>query len=92
MSQVKLRPKLEQKVQRTWRPYRSTKREVLSFFEEKEVIGIHSLIDRFGYTYKGAKQRIYLLHKEGLIEPLFERGTWGLTQKGVRRLMHYGQQ
>ena len=77
--------------QREWRPYKASKREVLAFFEEREVVTIHSLMDRFGYLYKGAEKRIYLLHKEGLIEPLFERGTWGLTRKGERRLIAYEQ-
>jgi len=66
--------------------------EVLSFFEEREVVTIHSLIDKFGYCYKGAESRLRLLHREGLIEPLFVRGTWGLTRKGERRLIYYEQQ
>jgi hypothetical protein len=77
--------------QREWRPYKASKREVLAFFEEREVVTIHSLMDRFGYSYYGARNRLRGLYQEGLIEPLFERGTWGLTQKGVRRLMHYEQ-
>jgi predicted HTH transcriptional regulator len=76
---------------RDWRPYKATKREVLAFFEEMEVVTIRSLMDRFGYTYKGAQSRIYLLYGEGLIEHLIERGTWGLTTKGGRRLMHFEQ-
>ena len=40
--------------QREWRPFLATKKEVLAFFEEREVVGIYSLIDRFGYSYKGA--------------------------------------
>ena len=40
-------------------------------FEEREVVSIRTLMEWFGYTYKGAKQRLYLLHREGLIEPLF---------------------
>lgn len=77
--------------QREWRPYKATKKEVLAFFEERGVITVCSLMDRFGYTYNGAKKRIYLLHKEGLIEPLFERGTWGMTRKAERRLIAYEQ-
>jgi len=52
--------------QREWCPYKASKREVLAFFEEREAVTIHSLIDRFGYSYEGAKKRIYLLHREGL--------------------------
>ena len=77
---------------REWRPYKATKREVLSFFEEIEVVTIRSLMDRFGYSYEGARSRIKSLLREGLIEPLLERGTWGMTKKGEKRLMHYEQQ
>jgi len=78
--------------EREWRPYKASKREVLSFFEEREIVSVYSLMDRFEYSYEGARSRIKLLHREGLIEPLFERGTWGLTRKGERRLMYYEQQ
>ncbi len=78
-------------IQREWRPYLATKREVLALFEERGMVSIRSLMEWFDYTYNGAKRRLYLLHKEGLIEPLFERGTWGLTQKGERRLIYYEQ-
>lgn len=77
---------------RAWRPYKATKREVLSFFRDSGVVTLHSLMDRFGYSYDGARKRIYLLHREGLIEPLLERGSWGITVKGERRLLHYEQQ
>lgn len=66
---------------RDWRPYKASKAEVLAFFKEKGVVTIRSLMDRFGYAYKGAQSRIYLLCNEGLIEHLIERGTWGLTTK-----------
>ena len=85
MTEIKLR-------QKVWRPIKATKREVLKFFDEKEVVTSWMLMDRFEYTYKTARDRLYRLHREGLIEPLFIRGTWGLTQKGVRRLMYYERQ
>lgn len=75
--------------QREYRPFLATKKEVLAFFDEREVVTIHSLIDKFGYRYKGAESRLRLLHREGLIEPLRDRGTWGITRKGERRLIHY---
>lgn len=56
---------------------------------EEEIITIHSLMDNFGYTYKGAQKRLYLLQREGLIAPLMARGTWGLTDLGERRLIYY---
>ena len=77
---------------RAWRPYKATKREVLSFFEETEVVTARSLMDRFSYSYEGARSRIKSLHRQGLIEPLIERGTWGITKKGERRLLHYEHQ
>jgi len=78
--------------QREWRPYIATKKEVLAFFEEIEVVMVRSLIDKFDYSYEGARSRIKLLLREGLIEPLFERGTWGITKKGERRLLYYDHQ
>ena len=74
---------------REWRPFLATKKEVLFFLAEEEIVTIRSLMDNFGYTYGGAYKRLYLLHREGLIAPLMKRGTWGLTNKGERRLMYY---
>jgi len=62
---------------------------VLFFFRESGVVTVHSLMSRFGYSYQGAKKRIYLLHKEKLIEPLLEEGTWGITRKGEERSNYY---
>lgn len=64
--------------------YYSDQKEVLKFFEEQEVVTSRDLMDRFGYTYSSAKDRLLKLHKEGLIEQLFVRGTWGLTRKRVK--------
>ena len=75
-----------------WRPVKATKSDVLSFFEEMEVVTSRMLMDRFEYAYETARGRLRKLHKEGLIEPLFESGTWGLTRKGERRLMYYEEQ
>lgn len=82
ISQLKLR-------QRKWRPYKATKIDVLDFIHVKEVVTAHDLVDRFAYSYKGAKQRLWLLHREKLIQPLFQRGTWGLTELAFQRLEHY---
>ena len=75
-----------------WHPIIATKKEVLKFFEEREVVTSRDLMDRFGYTHSSARDRLLKLHKEGLIEPLLVRGTWGLTRKGERRLIYYEQQ
>ena len=64
----------------------------MALFEKRGVVSIRTLMEWFGYTYTGARQRLCHLRREGLIEPLFERGTWGLTRKGERRLIYYEQQ
>ena len=74
---------------RRWRPYKATKIDVLDFIHLKEAVTIHDLMDRFDYTYKGASNRIVLLHREKLIQPLFQRGTWGLTELAAKRLEYY---
>jgi len=76
-------------LKREWRLYLAIKKEVLFFFAEEEIVTIRSLMDNLDYTYRGACERIYLIHREGLIAPLMKRGTWGLTNKGERRLMYY---
>lgn len=75
-----------------WRPYKATKKEVLAFFEEIEVVKIRSLMDKFDYSYEGAWSRIKSLLREELIEPLLDKGTWGITKKGERRLLYYDHQ
>lgn len=82
MSQFKLR-------QREWRPYKATKIDVLDFIHMKEAVTAYGLVDRFDYSYKGAKQRLWLLHREKLIEPLFQRGTWGITELAAKKLDYY---
>jgi len=79
-------------VQKVWHPVLATKKEVLSFFEEVDVVTSRMLMDRFDYAYSSARNRLAALYREGLIEPLFVRGTWGLTRKGERRLIYYEQQ
>lgn len=51
-----------------------------------------TLIERFGYKYKGAEKRLYNLAREGLITQWIERGEWSLTQNGYRRADYYDQQ
>jgi len=74
---------------REWRPYKATKIDVLDFIHMKEQVTAHDLVDRFDYTYKGAKRRLCLLHREKLIEPLFQRGTWGITELAAKKLDYY---
>lgn len=51
-------------IKRKWRPYRATKIDVLSFIRTKQIVTVHDLIDRFGYSYNGPVRRISLLHRE----------------------------
>jgi len=74
---------------REWRPYKASKKEVLSLIEEKEAATIYDLVERFDLSYKGAANRLYLIHRERLIQPLFQRGTWGLTRLGDERLAYW---
>jgi len=74
---------------REWRPYKASKKEVLSLIEEKEAATIYDLVERFDLSYKGAANRLYLLHKGGLVQPLLQRGTWGLTRLGEERLTYW---
>jgi len=60
---------------RQWHPYKATKIDVLDFIHMKEIVRAYDLVDRFNYSYKGAKQRLWLLHREKLIQPLFQWGT-----------------
>jgi len=82
MSQLKL-------AKREWRPYKATKIDVLDFIHMKEAVTRYDLMDRFDYTYWGAHHRLYLLYRQKLIQPLFQRGTWGLTELAFQRLDHY---
>jgi hypothetical protein len=55
---------------------------VHAFFEEVEVVTIRSLMDRFGYAYKGAQSRIYLLCLEGV-----DRATYRHRLMGSHKAM-----
>lgn len=84
MSLIKIR-------QREWHPYKATKIEVLSFFLEREIVTCRDLMDRFDYSYQGARDRLWRLHREKLIEPLFERGTWGITELAIKKLDYFNR-
>ena len=74
---------------RTWRPVRATKLEVLDFIRNQEVVSIQSLMDWFGYSYKGAAERLRLLKRDKLVVNI-DRGEWVLSEAGARKLNHYG--
>ena len=46
-----------------WQPRRATKLEILQFIESKRIIFIFDLVERFGYTYYTAVNRLSLRHK-----------------------------
>ena len=75
--------------QREWRPYKATKIDVLEFIHDKESVNVNSLMEEFGYTYQGAKKRLYHLHLQRLIVPLVVRGTWCVTDLAVEKLIYY---
>ncbi len=68
-----------------WRPRRATKLEILQFIEGKRIIFIFDLVERFGYTYYSAVNRLRLLRAQGLATS-DGRGRWVLTDEGMRRL------
>ena len=70
---------------RKWRPERATKLEILQFMEGKRVIFIFHLVERFGYTYYSAVNRLRLLRAQGLATS-DGRGHWVLADEGMRRL------
>jgi len=67
------------------RPRRATKLEILQFIESKRIIFIFDLVERFGYTYYSAVNRLRLLRAQGLATS-DGRGHWVLADEGMRRL------
>jgi len=70
---------------------KATKRELLEFIKEREIITAYDLIERFGYSYSYAYKRLSLLKKQGLVDdlgatPSTYRGQWCLTKKGYNKL------
>jgi len=68
---------------------RATKIEVLEFIWKMEIVRIHDLVDRFGYTEGGACWRLVSLKKEGLVDNE-QKGEWTITDLGLKRLAYYG--
>ena len=75
---------------RGWQPIKATKLEVLKFIHDREIVTAYDLMNEFGYTYSSARCRLCQLRKEGFIQPLFMRGTFGLTEKRYRKLDYHG--
>ena len=74
---------------RQWRPWKATKLEVLNAIHKKEAATAHDLMELFGYSYQGARNKLWLLHRQKLVAPLFQRGTWGITELAADKLNHY---
>jgi len=68
-----------------WRSQRATKLEILQFIESKRIIFIFDLVEKFGYTYYSAVNRLRLLRAQGLATS-DGRGHWVLADEGMRRL------
>ena len=64
---------------------RATKLELLQFIEGKRIVFIFDLVERFGYTYLSAFNRLRLLRAQGMATS-DGRGHWVLTDEGMRRL------
>lgn len=69
---------------------RATKSEVLIFIRRRKLIGWWDLVDYFGYSYQGSRNRLHRLKKQGLIAN-FGRGLYTLSDEGYRRLSYYGR-
>ena len=67
------------------RPQRATKLELLQFIEGKRIVFIFDLVERFGYTYYSAVNRLRTLRAQTLATS-DGRGHWVLTDEGMRRL------
>jgi Mn-dependent DtxR family transcriptional regulator len=66
----------------------ATTEEVLQFIHDAHFIQPWELANQFGYTQRGAEDKIYELHKAGLvINSIY--GKWNLTTRGERRLDYY---
>lgn len=76
---------------REWHPWKATKIDVLEFIYVKGAVTAYDLVDEFDYSYQGAKDRLWQLHREKLIQPLFQRGTWGITELAAKKLEYYNR-
>ena len=62
----------------------------MRFIESKRIIFIFDLVERFGYTYYSAVNRLRLLKAQTLATS-DGRGRWVLTDEGMRRLKWFRQ-
>ena len=84
----------ERNILRKGRPRdKARKIEVLWLIKEREVVTPDDLIDEFGYTYRGARDRLYRLERAGLAERLTDdrESPWILSVQGDLRIEYYDQ-
>lgn len=68
---------------------KATKLQVLEFIEERRLVWVYEIEQKFGYTDRSARKRLERLKKDGLVINM-TRGCWELTVEGYRRLRYYG--
>lgn len=68
----------------------ASKTDVLEFIYKSEYVTIRDLMERFGYTYKGAWSKLVRLKHNGLVKPSYDN-NWTITDSGIRRLGYYGR-
>jgi predicted ArsR family transcriptional regulator len=74
------------------REEKATRREILAFIRQSEVIDYKDLMNQFGYAKEGAATRIHRLRRMRCVEPVGRvPGRYGLTEHGERRLAYYEQ-
>jgi len=67
---------------------KATKLQVLEFIEERRLVWVYEIEQKFGYTDRSARKRLERLKKDGLVINM-TRGCWELTVEGYRKLRHY---
>ena len=71
---------------------KATKLDILRFIRTREIVDTMDLMNEFGYTYRGARTRLYRLERGKLVVKLGIRvGAYCLTDEAYRRLEYYEQ-
>lgn len=63
---------------------------VLVFIHHRDAVDTFDLMERFDYTYKGARWRLDTLVQQRLIKRI-GRGQYCLAEEAYNRLAHYGK-
>ena len=71
---------------------RVPKLELLRFIQLREVIDIMDLVNEYGFSYDSARNKLYRLEKQKLVEKLgIHRGAYCLTNEAYKKLEYYEQ-